>query len=330
MIREKADCIDCGTEYCPCNLAEAGECIICSQLQGKCFCDCLNWKGVCIYQELYNNGGKAKEGRKTYGCKVIYSERIEEDLIMIKLKAPHKLTIDLVKPGSYIFVRTDENKYFDVPISIMEADIENNVITIVVEIRGIKTKRLIDIKVDEDIVIRGPYWNGVFGLDNLAKQKGNNVLVLARGVGIAPMMPVIRKLVNSQNDVELYIDKGSYNNSFGTEYFEKYKVTPKESSLLTNGKLSDEGKYIITKTIKDKNIDLVHVAGADILTFNVIEYLSEIGRDDILMSCCNNFKMCCGEGICGACTARFSGHRVKRFCKFQAEPRNVLEGRRFI
>ena len=330
MIREKADCIDCGTEYCPCNLAEAGECIICSQLQGKCFCDCLNWKGVCIYQELYNNGGKAKEGRKTYSCKVIYSEKIEEDLIMIKLNAPHKLTIDLAKPGSYIFVRTNENNYFDVPISIMEADIENNIITIAVEVRGIKTKRLIDIKAGEDIVIRGPYWNGVFGLDNLAKQKGNNVLVLSRGVGIAPMMPVLRKLVYNKNNVELYIDKGSYKNIFGAEYFEKYNIIPKEKLLLTNGKLTDEGKYLILNKIRDNNINFIHVAGADILTFCIIEYLSEIGRNDILLSCCNNFKMCCGEGICGACTARFSGHRVKRFCKFQSDPRSVLEGRRFI
>jgi len=40
--------------------------------------------------------------------------------------------------------------------------------------------------------------------------------------------------------------------------------------------------------------------------------------------------MCCGEGICGACTARFSGHKVKRFCKEQADPRAIFEGRRFI
>mgnify|MGYP000921887947 CR=1 FL=1 len=56
MIKERMDCIDCGTEYCPCHLAESGECIMCSQLQGECFCDCVNWKGVCVYQELFNNG----------------------------------------------------------------------------------------------------------------------------------------------------------------------------------------------------------------------------------------------------------------------------------
>ena len=62
-MKEYANCIDCGTEFCPCKLAETGECILCSQLQGEHFCDCLNWNGVCIYQELYNNGMKAKKGR---------------------------------------------------------------------------------------------------------------------------------------------------------------------------------------------------------------------------------------------------------------------------
>ena len=48
MFKETIDCIDAGSEFCPCHLAESGECILCSQLQGSHFCDCLNWKGVCI------------------------------------------------------------------------------------------------------------------------------------------------------------------------------------------------------------------------------------------------------------------------------------------
>ena len=160
MIKERMDCIDCGTEYCPCHLAESGECIMCSQLQGECFCDCVNWKGVCVYQELFNNGMKAKEGRKTYNCEVTFAEEIDEGVIMIKFIAPHKLAIDLVKPGSYIFIRTDENNFFDVPISIMESNVETDIITIVIEVRGIKTKKIKETKVGQEIVIRGPYWNG--------------------------------------------------------------------------------------------------------------------------------------------------------------------------
>ena len=84
MFKETIDCIDAGTEYCPCHLAESGECILCSQLQGSHFCDCLNWNGVCIYQELYNNGNKAKEQRKAYTCKVSEKVLCQDDVLLIK------------------------------------------------------------------------------------------------------------------------------------------------------------------------------------------------------------------------------------------------------
>lgn len=329
MIKEAIDCIDAGTEYCPCKLAESGECLICSQCQGECFCDCLNWKGVCIYQELYNNGYKAKEGRKTYDCIVEEVLNYDNNMIMIKFKSPHKLVLDLAKPGSYIFVRTDENKYFDIPISIMNSDIENDIITIAVEIRGIKTNRLLNTKANENIVIRGPYWNGAFGIKNILAQKENKTLILARGIGLAPMMPVIKKLVLQNNDLQVVIDKSPFEVNFASELLNQYNIKISENSLLEKGKLSDHAKVII-KDALNAGAKYIHVAGADILTYCVINYLNDIDRNDVSLSCCNNFKMCCGEGICGACTSRFSGHRVKRFCKEQADPRSIFEGRRFI
>ncbi|MDU3723748.1 MAG: sulfide/dihydroorotate dehydrogenase-like FAD/NAD-binding protein, partial [Clostridium celatum] len=99
MLKETIDCIDAGTEYCPCHLAESGECILCSQLQGSHFCDCLNWKGVCIYQELHDNGGKAKEQRKTYNCKIVERKLFSDEVLLVKFEASHKLVIDLAKPG---------------------------------------------------------------------------------------------------------------------------------------------------------------------------------------------------------------------------------------
>lgn len=329
MIKEAVDCIDLGTEFCPCKLAENGQCLICSQCQGQCFCDCLNWKGVCVYQELYNNGNKAKEGRKTYDCTVSEVINYDDKAVMISFKAPHKLAIDLVKAGSYIFIQTDENKYFDVPISIMNSNIEDDIITVVVEIRGIKTKRLLNTKENENILIRGPYWNGVFGLKNMEAQNNKKVLVLARGIGSAPMMPVIRKLSSKGNDITAVIDTEPFNINFAEKFLRDYKVKIEEKVLLEKGKLSDYAKVIIRDSLKE-GAEYIHIAGADILTYDVIDYLNELGRNDVALSCCNNFKMCCGEGICGACTARFSGHRVKRFCKEQADPRAIFEGRRFI
>lgn len=330
-MRETIDCIDAGTEYCPCHLAESNECILCSQLQGSCFCDCLNWNGVCIYHEFIGNGSKAKKGRKTYNCLVEKRVLYGPDVLLIKFKAPHKLAIDLVKPGSFVFIRTtDENIYFDVPISILESDIENNIITIMIEIRGIKTKKLLDIKEGGEITIRGPYWNGVFGLKNANKQFNEEVLVIARGIGMAPMIPVIRKLYLNNNNINVILDKTPYSNNYVEEFLDQYKPNIIEETVLEKGDLTDEVKVLIKSHIKDKGVKYIHLAGADILTVKLIEYLDKIGYKDVKLSCCNNTKMCCGEGVCGSCTTRFSGRRVKRFCKLQADPRNVFEGRRFI
>ena len=330
MFKETIDCIDAGTEYCPCHLAESGECILCSQLQGSHFCDCLNWNGVCIYQELYNNGNKAKEQRKAYTCKVSEKVLYDNEVLLIKFKAPHKLVIDLSKPGSFIFIRTEENIYFDVPISILDSNIDTNIISVMIEIRGVKTKQLLNIESGGEITIRGPYWNGVFGLKNIRKQKNNNILVIARGIGMAPMVPVIKKLVQNDNKVTVIVDKQPFNDVYVSEWLDKLNIVPQEMNLIEKGKLSPEAKVAIKSIIGYNNISLIHIAGADILTYDVIEYLDYLDRQDIDLSCCNNFKMCCGEGVCGACTARFSGHRVKRFCKVQASPRAIFEGRRLI
>ena len=330
MFKETIDCIDAGSEFCPCHLAESGECILCSQLQGRHFCDCLNWKGVCIYQELYNNGNKAKEQRKTYTCKVCEKVLCQDDVLLIKFEAPHKLVIDLARPGSFIFIRSNEDVYFDVPISILESDIETNIISIMIEIRGVKTKQLLNIEKGGLITIRGPYWNGVFGLKNIGKQKDNDTLVIARGIGMAPMIPVVQRLVQNGNKVTVILDKSPFKDIYIMEWLNKLNIVPQEMNLIEKGKLSPEAKVAIKSIVKYNNISLVHIAGADILTYNIIEYLDSLERQDIDLSCCNNFKMCCGEGVCGACTARFSGHRVKRFCKVQASPRAIFEGRRLI
>ena len=330
MFKENIDCIDAGTEYCPCKLAESGECLLCSQLHGSTFCDCLNWKGVCIYQEFHDNGNKAKEQRKTYTCKVCEKVLYPDDVLLIKFEAPHKLVIDLARPGSFIFIRSEENVYFDVPISILESNIETNIISIMIEIRGIKTKQLLNIESGGSITIRGPYWNGVFGLKNIRKQKNNETLVIARGIGMAPMMPVIERLVENDNTVTLILDKQPFKDIYVSEWLDKLNIVPQEMNLIEKGELSPEGKVAIKSIVKYNNISLIHIAGADILTYSVIDFLDSLDRQDIDLSCCNNFKMCCGEGVCGSCTARFSGHRVKRFCKVQASPRGIFEGRRLI
>lgn len=327
MNYEVTDCIDAGTEFCPCHLAEVGECILCSQLSGKTFCDCINWKGVCIYQEYVWNGCKAKNQRKNYVCKVLKKENMEDKVVIFTLQTTHKIAQDLMHPGSYIFMRSPKTtQFYDAPISVMDVNTEENWIKVAIEIKGIKTKTINNIEEGENMLIRAPFWNGIFGLKNIYAAKDGVSVIVARGIGQAPMIPVLKKLHSNGNKLIVILDNGSYNDTFVSEYLIDYDCNVIMCNTLDKGELSRELKENIAQLMKENKINLIHCDGPDILNFKLVEFVGE----RVMTASCNNARMCCGEGVCGSCSARFKGHVVKRLCKIQAEPKKLFEGRRLI
>lgn len=327
MDYEKKDCIDAGSEYCPCHLSETGDCILCSQLSGKTFCDCINWKGVCIYQEYILNENKAKEGREECLCKIMKKEMPEDNLYIFTLHATRKLVHDLSYPGSFIFIRNpDTTSYYDTPISIMEADTEENTIKMAIEMKGIKTKKICELKEDNKILVRGPFWNGVLGLKNVYKAKEGVSILVARGIGIAPAIPVLKKLYSNGNKVISIIDKTPFKDNFAKEYFKMCNSEILECKMFEAGELTDEFKAILNQIVKVENVNLIHCAGPDILIYKMLDVVD----DKINFSSCNNSKMCCGEGVCGTCSTRYKNRVVKRLCKVQVDPKFVFKERRLI
>ena len=208
---EVKNCIDAGSEYCPCHLAKMGECIICSQLSGKGFCDCKNWKGTCILQEYYRNGNKPKSQRKTYMGTIIEKGYEDKGILKLKIKAPLPLIKGLKRLGSFVFIRSESSlEFYDCPISILETDEDEEVIVVAIEIRGIKTKTIESINEGENILLRGPFWNGIFGITKLSKLKDDKVIIIGRGIGIAPLIPVLKDLISRNNEVFLILDKGNF------------------------------------------------------------------------------------------------------------------------
>ncbi|WP_194190409.1 sulfide/dihydroorotate dehydrogenase-like FAD/NAD-binding protein [Clostridium chrysemydis] len=322
-------CIDSGSEYCPCNLAVCGECILCSQLKGEKFCDCCNWNGVCIYQEFISNNSMPKEGRKIFKSKILNKLFIEENLLELELEITHGLANSLINPGSFIFIIDEEKNFYNIPISVMETDKEKNTIKILIEIKGIKTKRILNCLDKGEIKIKAPYWNGIFGIDNIMSLKDSKAIIIAKSIGIAPIIPVIRKLKQNNNDVTVYVDISNEKYDFLEEIIKKYDCNLNKTTIMNNGSLTEEMRYILQDKINN-NMDLIYTAGADILTKLIIDFIDKEEGRKIKLACCNNFKMCCGEGICGACTIRYKGGVVRRYCKEQVEPRELFEGRRYI
>ena len=184
-------CVDYGSRFCPCILAETGGCVVCSQVNGKAFCDCKASGGVCIKQELLRNGGKAKPGRMTYEGEVI-SVIHHDGLVFFRVKVPLSLEQDVKRPGGFVFIRRkDAASWYDVPISVQYEEMMVGSIGMTVLLRGVKTFQLKDLSEGDTLLIRGPFNNGLLGLQHLEMQQSGRCLILTKGIGLLPSVSTV-------------------------------------------------------------------------------------------------------------------------------------------
>lgn len=318
-MKPRLECIDSGSEYCPCYLAETGDCMTCSLLQGEETCNC-NWRGICIYNEYVMNRNKSKEKRKNQDAEVVTIEKINDHAYILKIKTTKTLARQLKEPGAYIFLRGKNlPEYFNAPMSIMDVDEDRGYIYVGYQVLGTKTEQIeSNIK---QLTLRGPYWNGLYGMRNLKKTKGKNCLVVARGIAQAPAILVLKKLVKNENNVTFIVDKGAIKKVFVKDIIDKLNI-----NIIEEDVNSDKGKKLIENVLKNKNIDLVYSGGSDLLHKSIVDIVDKLNINPYIVIT-NNNEICCGEGVCGGCTIRLAnGVRVKT-CKTQLEAREVIERR---
>ena len=321
MIRY-VECIDAGTDYCPCALAELNECILCSNLKGSSYCDCINWPGCCIYQEFIWNGKRRVKDRhfKTYKVKEI--EYIKEDLTLFKVKVSHSLASDLNRIGSYVFLKSSSQPdYFAVPISILYADTIENTISMLIKISGPKTKCLINC--DSEIDIKGPYWNGILGQRYIKNAKNINCIIIARGTASAPAL-ICTDQLSLNNNVTVLLDRGQSKENFLKKYFLKYNCNIEDVSFTDKSrKIYQEMLYYLKDKILKDNIKLIIIAADNDFIKNIIEYVDSIDNN-IQIASVNNNTFCCGEGICGSCKIQMPDGKKINTCKMQVSPRDIF------
>ncbi len=320
------DCVDCGTEYCPCYLAESGDCLICSQLQGKEFCDCLNWKGVCVYQEYIWNRSRMKEGRKSLQADILKVEQAAESVFLLTAGVYSTLARELNQPGAYVFLRYPEAPgIFDTPMSIMTADPVAGTVTMAIQVKGVKTKNLS--KLNGRVLIRGPYWNGLLGLKNINGLVNSKALLAVRGIAQAPAVPVARKLRSNGNKVIVLLDPGRANLDFAAPLMSELGCTVKTISLLDkNLQVPAWALEEIRKKIEEHDIKLVYSGGTEKLHEGLSNLLGKLERQ-IFLICSNDARFCCGEGVCGSCHIRLPGGQRVKTCKTQIDPLEIYAGR---
>ena len=306
-------CADAGGKYCPCHLAHSGDCIKCSLIRGEKVCEC-KWQGVCIYNELQHNKIVSVKERTELLCKIIERKEIEDNIYLIKMEIPKYLARELSEPGAYVFLKDKdrESPYFNAPISVMDIDEDNNILELVVIPRGIKTKPLVS---KNEIIMKAPYFNGIFGIKEIKSNKNQKCVVILDGLSQVNSINVIKRLIRNDNEVEVFINEEDKRLEIVEEKIKNMGV----SINLFN--LKDKEDKLINY-IRNNNISFVYSCGLIYFNKSILQLVDQID-EKIKFAIPNNNLICCGEGMCGACTVRLNNCRIKT-CKAQMNGRDFL------
>ena len=202
-----------------------------------------------------------------------------------------------VKPGQFYMLKVGEGEpLLPRPISVYDVDEEK--ISFLYQVVGRGTKLLSKLKENDEVQIMGPLGNGF----DIEKIKGK-IAVVSGGIGIAPLVYLIKKLSNCE--VDLYA-------GFRTVDYSVDSVEKNVNNIYLsteNGKIGHKG--YITDIINPQKYQTIICCGPEIMMKKVISMCSD-AKVDVYASM--ETHMACGIGACLVCTCKTKGGN-KRTCK---------------
>lgn len=170
------------------------------------------------------------------------------------------------------------------------------------QVIGDATSALNEMKVGDTVGIRGPYGNS-FTIPN----SGEKVLIVAGGIGAAPLGPLAEAAYKNSADVTIILGARTEVDLIFEERFKKFGnvyLTTDDGTKGEKGFVTD-----VLKRLNLKEYDKIYVCGPEIMMKNVFigcEAEGVLDKTEFLTE--RYFK--CGIGVCGACCIDESGLRV--------------------
>ena len=234
--------------------------------------------------------------------KIIRKNQFSEKVYLFEIEAP--LIAKSRKAGNFVIVRVG-NKGERMPLTIADADIEKGTITLVVQKVGLSSIKLCNLN-------EGDYVTDVVGpLGNPTHiEKFGTVICAGGGVGVAPMLPIIRALKAAGNRV-LSVLAGRNKDLIILE--DEVRQSSDELIIMTDdGSYGEKGVVTvgIEKLINQEHIDKVFAIGPPIMMkfCCLLTQKYNIPTDVSL-----NTIMVDGTGMCGACRLTIGG-KTKFVC----------------
>ena len=234
--------------------------------------------------------------------KIIKKIQYSEKVFRFDVEAP--LIAKSRKAGNFVIIRVDNNSE-RMPLTIADADIEKGTITLVVQKVGLSSTKLCALNEGDEIHdVVGPLGNPTH-IENFG-----TVICAGGGVGVAPMLPIIKALKAAGNRV-LSVIAGRSKDLVIME--DEVRASSDELIIMTDdGSYGEKGVVTvgIEKLINQEHIDKVFAIGPPIMMkfCCLLTQKYNLSTDVSL-----NTIMVDGTGMCGACRLTIGG-KTKFVC----------------
>lgn len=234
--------------------------------------------------------------------KILTKEHFSERVVCLTVEAP--LIARSRRPGHFVIVIPDE-KGERIPLTIADSDTERGSITLVVQAVGESTAKICALE-------PGQYLHDVVGpLGQATKiEKRGTVVCCGGGVGVAPLLPIIRAMKEAGNRVVSVLAARTRD----LIILEKQVAEYSDEVII----MTDDGSYgrqgLVTtgveQVIQREKVDEVVTIGPAIM----MKFVAQLTRRyDIPTTCSLNTIMVDGTGMCGACRVTVGG-KVRFVC----------------
>ncbi|AXI39459.1 dihydroorotate dehydrogenase electron transfer subunit [Bacillaceae bacterium ZC4] len=211
-----------------------------------------------------------------------------------------------VEPGQFFHFLCSNSIYpfLRRPFSVYRIDSDRNTLEFLYLVKGLGTKKMTELKAGEKIDIFGPLGTG-FHL----KESDSNILLLARGVGIATLAALAYKAVGKNKKVIAILSARCRNDLLAADYLtsfgvQVYKVTDEEGTSDLH-----KVKELINQLLIENDIHALYTCGSKRLA----RLMQSIGkREGLWGEIALEENMGCAMGVCFACLCHIhDGHEAK-------------------
>jgi dihydroorotate dehydrogenase electron transfer subunit len=244
---------------------------------------------------------------------IVSKEKLSPKIFRLTLTSP--LISRRAKPGNFVHIRVSSNSYplLRRAFSIHKVDRQKKSIEVLFKVVGKGTEILSGKSPGDMLDLLGPIGNN-FSLP----PKRETVMLVAGGMGIAPLWFLFTNLIKKFDQKKLMFFSGAKNKN-ELLYYKKLKqlkdnliMTTDDGSWGTKGLVTDVFLKVIEERKKDLNKLMVYSCGPP----EMLKRMSEISKKYNL-SCQISLEgnMACGVGACWGCVVKSKDGTYKRVCK---------------